>query len=108
MTNDLFWKDINSTQVCIISVPRILIVDVMNCRIKAFGISREIVGGKIVELQVPDGQTVAELKTALFKKYPALAALRSVYVAVNNEYADENAPLKEGDEVALIPPVSGG
>lgn len=80
----------------------------MKCRIKAFGISREIVGGRIVELEVPEGQTVTELKNNLFERYPALAALQSVYIAVNNEYADENAPLKEGDEIALIPPVSGG
>ena len=80
----------------------------MKCKIKAFGISREIVGGRIVELDLPEGQTVIELKNQLFEKYPQLAALRSVYIAVNNEYADEKGILKEGDEIALIPPVSGG
>jgi molybdopterin synthase sulfur carrier subunit len=80
----------------------------MKCKIKAFGISREIVGGGLVELDLPEGQTVSGLKNQLFGKYPQLAALQSVYIAVNSEYADENAMLKEGDEIALIPPVSGG
>ncbi len=80
----------------------------MKCRIKAFGISREIVGGRMVEIELPDKQTVAELKNQLFRKYPSLAALNSVYIAVNNEYAEEAVLLKEGDEIALIPPVSGG
>jgi molybdopterin synthase sulfur carrier subunit len=80
----------------------------MKCRIKAFGISREIVGSRLVEIELVEGQTVLELKKQLFKKYPALDALQSVYVAVNNEYAEETALLKEGDEIALIPPVSGG
>jgi len=80
----------------------------MKCRIKAFGISHEIVGGRMLEMELPDHQTVGELKTQLFEKYPSLAALNSVYVAVNNEYADEAVMLREGDEIALIPPVSGG
>jgi len=80
----------------------------MKCKVKAFGISREIVGGRNVEIDLPEGQTIAELKNHLFEKYPALGALRSVYIAVNNEYADEQAFVKEGDEIALIPPVSGG
>ena len=80
----------------------------MKCRIKAFGISREIVGGRNIEFEVTEGQTVAELKKYLMKKYPPLEALRSVYIAVNNEYANDQDIVREGDEIALIPPVSGG
>lgn len=50
--------------------------------------------------------TVGELKQRLTKKYSL--QLQSVMVAVNEEYADDNLKLKEGDTVALIPAVSGG
>lgn len=80
----------------------------MKCTIKAFGISKEIVGGKTIIIDLPDGNTALELKNHLFVKYPSLAKLNSVYVAVNNEYAEDGLILKEGDEIALIPPVSGG
>lgn len=80
----------------------------MKCKIKAFGISREIIGGKLLELEVPEGYTIAALKQELFQKYPAFGELKSLYVAVNNEYANEEILVKEGDEIALIPPVSGG
>ncbi len=80
----------------------------MKCRIKAFGISREIIGSKLLEMELPEGYPVSEFKRDLFKKYPALVDLRSLYIAVNNEYAEEQTVLREGDEIALIPPVSGG
>lgn len=80
----------------------------MKCKIKAFGISREIIGSKVLELEIPEGYTIAALKRELFQKYPSFADLKSLYVAVNNEYAGEEILVKEGDEIALIPPVSGG
>lgn len=80
----------------------------MKCTIKAFGISKDIVGGKIVEVELSSGQTVVELRNVLMTKYPAFAALKSVFIAVNHEYAEGSLVLKEGDEIALIPPVSGG
>jgi molybdopterin synthase sulfur carrier subunit len=80
----------------------------MKCTLKAFGITREIIGGRIVTMELPESQTVIELKRTLFLQYPRLASLRSVYIAVNQEYAEETMLLKEGDEIALIPPVSGG
>ena len=80
----------------------------MKCKIKAFGISKEIIGNKLLELELPEGCTVLDLKKELFDKYTGFADLRSLYIALNNEYADEKFVLKEGDEIALIPPVSGG
>ncbi len=80
----------------------------MKCIIKAFGISREIVGGKFLEMELPEGYLIEEFKMELFRKYPAFIDLRSLYIAVNNEYAEERSVLREGDEIALIPPVSGG
>lgn len=80
----------------------------MKCRIKAFGISREIIGSKLLEMDVPDGHSISDLKKALVEKYPAFDSLKSLYIAVNNEYAAEDTLVMEGDEIALIPPVSGG
>ena len=80
----------------------------MKCKIKAFGISHEIIGNKVVELEIPEGYTISQLKQQLFQKHPLLTDLKSLYVAVNNEYAGDEVLLKQGDEIALIPPVSGG
>ena len=80
----------------------------MKCRIKAFGVSREIIGDRVLEMEVPNRYPVAALKKELFLRYPKLSELRSLYIAVNSEYASETTILQEGDEIALIPPVSGG
>jgi molybdopterin synthase sulfur carrier subunit len=80
----------------------------MKCKIQAYGISRDIIGGKFLEMDLPEGVTVSDLKSELFRKYPSFDGLKSLYVALNNEYADDQAVLKTGDEIALIPPVSGG
>ena len=80
----------------------------MKCKIKAFGISKDIIGSKLLELELPEGSTVMDLKKELFEKYSAFAELKSLYIALNNDYADEKMILKEADEIALIPPVSGG
>jgi len=79
----------------------------MDLKIKAFGISKEIVGGKEITFKV-SGQTVADLRRALNEKFPALLNLNSLFIAVNNSYTEEEVLLKESDEIALIPPVSGG
>lgn len=76
-----------------------------------FGITRDIVGGPTLE--VPEEKTtsissVEKLKQYVFGQFPALNGLSSIAVAVNNEYANDHTPLIETDEIALIPPVSGG
>jgi sulfur-carrier protein len=76
-------------------------------KVRAFGITKEIVGGKETTVDVT-GQTVADLRSQLMKNYPDLISLRSLMIAVNNVYADDTTVLSDGDEIALIPPVSGG
>jgi molybdopterin synthase sulfur carrier subunit len=76
-------------------------------RIKAFGITKDLLGGREAIIEIK-GQTVADLRAALNERYPQLLGLRSLFIAVNNDYADENIPLNASDEIALIPPVSGG
>jgi molybdopterin converting factor subunit 1 len=76
-------------------------------KIKTFGISREIVGGREVQLEVA-GNTVAHLRETLHRQFPQLSKLTSLLIAVNQQYAEDHLSLQENDEVALIPPVSGG
>lgn len=80
----------------------------MKLTIALFGITREIVGSPQLELDVPAGQSVQELLAGLQQSFPALGQLRSLAVAVNNEYAQPDTLVQERDEIALIPPVSGG
>jgi molybdopterin converting factor subunit 1 len=80
----------------------------VNINIALFGIAREIVGQPSLSLTAPEGQSAAGLLAELRRTYPDLAGLRSLAVAVNNEYAADDVVLHERDEIALIPPVSGG
>ena len=79
----------------------------MKYKIKAFGITKDILGGKETVIET-SGKTVGELRQELQQKYPELQGLRSLFIAVNHAYADDTAAIAEHDEIALIPPVSGG
>lgn len=60
------------------------------------------------QMEVPlAGKTVAEVKTWLEKEYPLLS-LGQVMTAVNEEFARDQTIVNEGDQVAFIPPISGG
>lgn len=80
----------------------------MELTIIAFGIARDIFNAPSIQVTIEGIATTANLKTQLELQYPRLAALRSYMVAVNNEYAQPGLQLKPGDEIAIIPPVSGG
>ncbi|SDY21417.1 molybdopterin converting factor subunit 1 [Hymenobacter psychrophilus] len=80
----------------------------MRLNIALFGVAREIVGQSSLEIETAAGQSAQGLLAELHARYPALANLSSLAVAVNNEYAADDTPLHERDEIALIPPVSGG
>ncbi|RAJ95463.1 molybdopterin synthase sulfur carrier subunit [Larkinella arboricola] len=73
-----------------------------------FGITREIVGSPALTLDLPQTGQVGDLLFHLKEQYPALNGLRSLLVAVNGEYAETDQALRPNDEIALIPPVSGG
>jgi len=80
----------------------------MKLKVALFGITKEIVGKPELELDAPAEQSVAGLMNQLREKYPALNELTSFAVAVNSDYAVDDYQLHERDEIALIPPVSGG
>lgn len=74
-----------------------------------FGVTRDIVGRGSLTLEQTDGlKTVGDLKRQLMDQFPALGELSSLAVAINQTYAREGDTLEETDEIALIPPVSGG
>ena len=79
----------------------------MQVHVLAFGIAKDIFGSSSAELNI-NGDTAADLKSVLEATYPRLKQLASYMVAVNNEYADDDSRLSEKDEIAIIPPVSGG
>lgn len=81
----------------------------MRVRIRLFAIQRELVGAREIPLELPDGATVADAWDDLVARHPALAPGRdSVRFAVNAAYAEPATMLADGDELAMIPPVSGG
>jgi molybdopterin synthase catalytic subunit len=78
-------------------------------RVRLFASVKDIVGRREVVLDLPEGTTAAELLRHFTAGHPRLEALLpSLAVAVNREYVDGTRVLGEDDEVALIPPVSGG
>lgn len=77
--------------------------------VRFFAAARERVGRGQDELTLPAGSTVADAVKALEATYPALSSLLPhLRVALNQEFAPASAPLVEGAELALIPPVAGG
>jgi len=81
----------------------------MNVRVKLFAVAKQAAGADAIELAVADGATVAAVRDALVERLPALAAVRRhLLFAVNTDYAADSRVIASGDEVACIPPVSGG
>jgi molybdopterin synthase sulfur carrier subunit len=80
----------------------------MNIKILCFGITRDIIGQFEYMTSLENPATVADLKQYLSANFPTFATLKSLRVAINSEYAEDTATLKENDEIVLIPPVSGG
>jgi molybdopterin converting factor subunit 1 len=70
---------------------------------------RELTGASDLTRSIPDGSTAGDAWQALVTEFPSLADhTRSISVAVNEEYAKPATVLRDGDEVAFLPPVSGG
>lgn len=81
----------------------------MRVTIRLFARLRELVGQAEVPGDLPDGATVREAWELLSRKFPAVSGYeRSLSAAVNADYARFTTRLHDGDEVAFLPPVSGG
>jgi molybdopterin synthase catalytic subunit len=80
-------------------------------RVLSFGVLKDWLGSSAATVEVPEGATVAELLKQLSASHASrlpLHALRGIAVSVNAEFAPATQVLNEGDEVGLLPPVSGG
>jgi molybdopterin converting factor subunit 1 len=81
----------------------------MTVRVLLFAILRDRAGVSEVPVDLPEGATAQAAAEVVFERFPHLrGAARSLAYAVNRAYCRPDAPLKDSDEVALIPPVSGG
>jgi molybdopterin converting factor subunit 1 len=80
----------------------------MRVRVLYFAILKDVFGCEREELELPAGESVGGLLEVLRGRGVAANVWGSIAVAVNQEYALAGVVLKDGDEVALLPPVSGG
>ncbi len=81
----------------------------MNIRVKFFALTRDIVGSNQQTYTLFENATTNDLLEQLIKQYPKLSEWKPfIRIAVNQEYVMQEIILSEHDEVALIPPVSGG
>jgi molybdopterin converting factor subunit 1 len=80
----------------------------IDVNILLFGITKDLVGKQKLQLQIPEDTTIADFKKLLKEKYPELVELDSLAIALNSEYATDEIVCQQNDEIALIPPVSGG
>ena len=76
-------------------------------KVKCFGVAREIVDNDYFELD-QSGLSVKELRSILYSTYPKFSKIKGFMIAVNQEYATEEMAVNANDEIAIIPPVSGG
>ncbi|NOX38659.1 MAG: molybdopterin converting factor subunit 1 [Calditrichaeota bacterium] len=78
-------------------------------KVRFFAMLQEVTGVEAIELELPEGATGAVFWKQIIARYPALEAYRhQSRLAVNQEYVPAEVSLKDGDEVSIIPPVSGG
>jgi len=81
----------------------------MQVRVLFFGMLKEVIGRASESLELARGACVGDLVTHYQQQFPRMQGLsQSIAVAVNSEYAGPEWTLKDGDEVGLLPPVSGG
>jgi molybdopterin converting factor subunit 1 len=84
-------------------------VATMRVKVKLFAAAREMVGQGEVAVDLHEGGTVGDLMDQVFARYPKLKGIAaSLIFAVNREMVERTAGLREGDEVGVLPPVSGG
>ena len=78
-------------------------------KILYFAFIKELTGVRTDTMKLPDGSTINNLLTNILDIYPQINnLLKTIKVSVNYKVVDKNTILKDGDEVALLPPVSGG
>jgi molybdopterin converting factor small subunit len=78
-------------------------------RVKLFALAKDLAGSDHLELDLADGATVGDVRAALGAACPDLMPLLpQVLIAVDAQYSEESQPVAPANEIACIPPVSGG
>ena len=81
-------------------------------KVKSFAILREIIGKEQITLELPrkdEGTTVADLRIRILEIYPEISAQKiPVGIAVNAKIVHDKSIINDFDEIALLPPISGG
>ena len=80
----------------------------MNVRVRLFASAREAAGVGQIVLELPDGAAVRDAMAAITKLHPLVGKITQVVLAKDREYVGLDEPLSDGNELAVIPPVSGG
>jgi molybdopterin converting factor subunit 1 len=81
----------------------------VNVRVRLFAAARQAAGCDRVEVELPSGATISQLRRRLVGELPGLAGLvGQAMFAIDAEYARDGDEIRPGVEVACIPPVSGG
>lgn len=76
--------------------------------VRFFGPARDLAGREQCDMNANEGETVGTLAGRMAEQFPKLGGALGIRLAVNGAFVALNQPLNEGDEVAVIPPVSGG
>lgn len=84
-----------------------VIIIIVKVKVFFFAQSREIVGRDRIEFEIQEGEAISSLLRRLQSQFHDLLAMQ-IMVAVNSEYVQNDHELHDGDEVAIIPPISGG
>lgn len=78
-------------------------------KVKCFGIAKEIIKSEVLKIDNSEAiSSVALLRKYILDHYPALQQYKSFMIAVNDNYASDDLLVSNDDEIAIIPPVSGG
>jgi molybdopterin converting factor subunit 1 len=75
--------------------------------VKLFASSREITGKDKITLKLSEKMTALDLRRMILEQYPQIARIQFV-IAINRKIADDATTVEQMDEVAILPPVSGG
>lgn len=81
----------------------------MKVSVRLFAVAKDAMGDGVLELELNDGATIADVRNGLVARLPDLNAMSALLrFAVNEDFADDSTVVHATDEIACIPPVSGG
>ncbi len=81
----------------------------MTTKVEFYSVLRDITGAHEIEVNLPDGSTIAVLLGGIFTQYPKLAEWdEKILLAANLDYVDRTHPIQPGEVISIMPPVQGG